>query len=80
MNKIVSDLQDYARPLAPTLVETEFGFHVLQVTDSRPAGTVPLEEIRDGIRSQIEQREAELKDLRKQLQKFEEARKIFESP
>jgi hypothetical protein len=31
------------------------------------------------LRSQIEERE-ELKELRKQLQKFEEARKIFESP
>jgi hypothetical protein len=32
------------------------------------------------LRSQIEEREQELKGLRKQLQKFEEARKIFESP
>ena len=32
------------------------------------------------LRSQIEERETELKELRKQLQKFEEARKIFESP
>lgn len=32
------------------------------------------------LRGQIEEREEELKVLRKQLQKFEEARKIFESP
>ena len=32
------------------------------------------------LRSQIEEREKELIGLRKQLQKFEEARKIFESP
>jgi cell division protein FtsL len=32
------------------------------------------------LRSQIEERERELTDLHKQLQKFEEARKIFESP
>jgi hypothetical protein len=32
------------------------------------------------LRNQIEEREKELIGLRKQLQKFEEARKIFESP
>ena len=31
------------------------------------------------MRSQIAEREEELKDLRRQLQKFEEARKIFET-
>jgi polyhydroxyalkanoate synthesis regulator phasin len=31
------------------------------------------------LRSQIAEREEELKELRRQLQKFEEARKIFES-
>lgn len=31
------------------------------------------------LRKQIAEREEELKDLRKQLQKFEEARKVFES-
>ena len=33
----------------------------------------------DKLRGQITEKEEELKDLRKQLQKFEEARKIFES-
>ncbi len=33
----------------------------------------------DKLRQDIVQREAELKDLRRQLQKFEEARKIFET-
>ena len=33
----------------------------------------------DKLRSQIAEREEELKELRRQLQKFEEARKIFES-
>ena len=31
------------------------------------------------LREQIAEREDELKDMRRQLQKFEEARKIFES-
>ncbi len=33
----------------------------------------------DRLRSQIAEKEDELKELRRQLQKFEEARKIFES-
>ena len=33
----------------------------------------------DKLRQDIVQREEELKDLRRQLQKFEEARKIFEA-
>lgn len=33
----------------------------------------------DKLRQDIVRREEELKDLRKQLQKFEEARKIFEA-
>jgi hypothetical protein len=33
----------------------------------------------DKLRSQIAEKEQELKDLRKQLQKFEEARKLFEA-
>jgi hypothetical protein len=32
----------------------------------------------DKLRTQIAEKEEELKDLRKQLQKFEEARKLFE--
>ena len=33
----------------------------------------------DKLRAQITEREEELKELRKQLHKFEEARKLFES-
>jgi peptidyl-prolyl cis-trans isomerase D len=41
------------------LVETEFGFHVIQVTEARPAGVAPLETLRDGIRRQIEYQRAQ---------------------
>ena len=44
--------------LAP-VVETEFGFHVLQVSDSRPAGAVPFDEVKDGIRRQLELQRAQ---------------------
>ncbi len=34
--------------LAP-VTESGFGFHVIEVTDSRPPGTVPFEEVRDDL-------------------------------
>ncbi len=36
------------------LVETEYGYHILKVTDSRPAGAVPIDEVREAIRRQLE--------------------------
>lgn len=39
--------------LAP-VVESEFGFHVVQVLGSRAAGSVPLAEVRDQIRRQLQ--------------------------
>jgi peptidyl-prolyl cis-trans isomerase D len=35
------------------LVRTSFGFHIVKVTDSREARTVPLEEAREAIRSEL---------------------------
>lgn len=34
-------------------VETEFGFHVIEVTDSRPEATAPLSEVEGQIRGQL---------------------------
>lgn len=39
--------------LAP-LTESPFGFHVIEVTDSRPAGVAPLEEVEESIRRTLE--------------------------
>jgi peptidyl-prolyl cis-trans isomerase D len=44
--------------LAP-LVETEFGYHVLKVTDAREAGAVAIDEVRDSIRRNLEVQKAE---------------------
>jgi peptidyl-prolyl cis-trans isomerase D len=41
------------------VVQTQFGFHVIQVTDERTAGRVPLAEVRESIRRQIQQQRAE---------------------
>lgn len=41
------------------VVESEFGFHIIQVTDSRAAGTAPIDEVKDAIRRQLEVRKAQ---------------------
>ena len=47
-------------------VETQFGFHVIRVTDKNEAGAVPLEEVREQIQAQLanEQLSEEINSLR----------------
>lgn len=42
-----------AGQLAP-VVESDFGFHVVEVLGARPAGAIPLAEVRDQIRRQLQ--------------------------
>jgi len=35
------------------VVETEFGFHVIQVLESRPAGATPFDEVKESIRKRL---------------------------
>jgi len=44
--------------LAP-LTRTSFGFHIIKVTGERPAGTVPLDEMREDLREELRQRRAD---------------------
>ncbi len=44
--------------LAP-VVETEYGFHVVQVEESRAAGSTPLDEVKDAIRRRLELQRAQ---------------------
>ncbi len=37
------------------IVETQFGYHLIKVTDKKPAGTVSFEEAKDKIKSYLEQ-------------------------
>lgn len=37
------------------IVETQFGYHLIKVTDKKPAGTVSFEESKDKIKSYLEQ-------------------------
>lgn len=52
------------------VVETQYGYHLIQLTDIRPASTKPFEDVRAQIESELSERDAELKlaDLGKQLQ------------
>ena len=43
------------------LIETQFGFHVIQVTDSRAAATTPLDQVRDEIELRLKARRAQEK-------------------
>jgi parvulin-like peptidyl-prolyl isomerase len=36
------------------VVETEFGFHVMQMLDKKPAGPSPYEEVREFIRGYLQ--------------------------
>jgi peptidyl-prolyl cis-trans isomerase D len=44
--------------LAP-LTRTSFGFHIIKVTGENPAGTIPLNEIREELREELRQRRAD---------------------
>jgi peptidyl-prolyl cis-trans isomerase D len=41
------------------VVETPYGFHVIQVLEERPAGAVPFDEVKDGIRKRLELQRAQ---------------------
>ena len=47
-------------------VETQFGFHIIRVTDKNEAGQVPLEEVREQIRTQLanEQLSEQINEIR----------------
>ena len=47
-------------------VQTQFGFHIIRVTDKNEAGSTPLEEVREQIRTQLanEQLSTEINSLR----------------
>jgi peptidyl-prolyl cis-trans isomerase D len=60
---MVKPFEDAAFSTAPgqfcPIVETEYGFHVIQVEDARPAGATPLAEVADAIRRRLELQRAQ---------------------
>lgn len=53
------------------IVETQFGYHLIKVTDKKPAGTVTFEEAKDKIKGYLEQQKMgeEVKQYAAQLKK-----------
>ena len=43
------------------LVETQFGYHIIKLTDHKDAGMVPLDEVKEGLGKQLKEREVQTK-------------------
>lgn len=62
--RMVKPFEDAAFATAPgqfaPVVETSYGFHVLQVEESREAGVTPFDEVKDNIRRKLELERAQV--------------------
>jgi peptidyl-prolyl cis-trans isomerase D len=60
---MVKPFEDAAFATAPgqfaPVVETEYGFHVLQVEEARAAGATPFDEVKDAIRRRLQLQQAQ---------------------
>lgn len=57
------------------VVETPFGYHIIQLEDRRPASTVPLDEAKDTITKMLQQRQAEAQ-FRARVEELKSAGKV----
>jgi len=61
------------------IVETQFGFHIIKLTDRHEAGTVSLEEVKEDLRKSLEQKSKEDK-FSEWLKKQRDAKASFTNP
>lgn len=57
------------------VIETQFGYHIIRAVDKKPAGYVPLEDVKDFINKYL-QREALRKEIALHTQKLRQKAKI----
>jgi peptidyl-prolyl cis-trans isomerase C len=57
------------------VVETSFGYHVIQVYGKKPAGTYPLEEVRDQVEKEVQNQKA-WEAIMAYIQKLQKSAKI----
>ena len=60
---VVSGLETVIETMEPgdlsDIIESEHGYHVITLVEKKPGSTVELEEVRDAIRKEIEQRKSD---------------------
>lgn len=61
------------------IVETKFGYHLIRLTDKKPEGVVPYEQIKERIGQYLKQEKAE-KDVASYVQNLEEKAKVERFP